>query len=668
MWEAGTLLLHGGATFLWARALFGRTSRVEFLLGFYLIVTLLVVAGGQALSWLHLFGEIRAWFAFQFVALSITLVVGSIHPSLRAAMFQPLRWGGFSLRLEGIRWREGRGLLLAGAVLAGAAILAIQLFLVTAIAPRNWDSLTCHLARMGFYLQQGTLEPFPTSWGTLVIHPTGGVCLHAYAFLVSGRIDSCTQFVNWFSYVVSILAIFGTCRLLGCGRVPSAVAGGTFGLLTNCMLQAVSTQTDMQFAGWVAVAMFFLMHYRVHRRTGDLVAAAVATVLPLGVKASALLVLPALGLLLLYAVGTKAHRQRVRPVAVYSLSALTAFVILIAPLGYIGNIVRHGHPMGPADFRKLHSFDGRSIGAILHHGAVNIARYGLSFSRLDGQAATIGKKQTVYLQPLVEGCESLGIHVNDPEGCRIPIWPYYDCLVAPTTWEDTSWWGVLGVVLVWPCVWIGLLWPGMSLGARTLAAATILFFLTQCFSGPYDPWRGRYFIHGALFALPCVGIVLERCRPRLRWVLIALVLCLGLESGVSTTAIQLASIVRCQDRVAQLASGQPTLVEPIRKYEEAVPPGSKVALHLPGDLYLFPFFGARVDRELRSAVDLFHPQSPDFGDAEFLLFWGKFETTHDGDLPLGQDLYVRRLRPAAPLKNGGESTPRTAGLPAPEHR
>lgn len=652
-WEWGALLLHVLSTYFLVRLLLRPTSRVGFLLGSYLVFTLLIVAGGQVLSSLNLFGDIRAWFGLNAAILAIVTLTVFLYPQAHSLAFARSQWFGSrgGARLSEVLQPRALLFLVPAIVLAG--ILGAQVYLIATVAPRNWDSLTCHLSRMGFYLQQGNLEPFPTTWEAMIVHPTAGVCLHAYAFLISGRVETMTQAVNGLSYLTSILAIYGTCRLLGCRRIPSAVAGTVFGLLTICMLQAVSTQTDMQFAGWVAIAIYQLAHFSVHRRTRDLVIAAVAATLPLGIKSSAFLVLPALGLMALYSASVEtSFARRIRSLLIFSLSAAAAFLLFVAPLGYIGNISRFGHPMGSSGFRRMHSFEGRSLSEVLQFGSTNILRYGLSFARLDGQPAPIAKWEESYLRPIHHGIESLGIKLDNPDACRIPIWPYYDCLVAGKTCEDASWWGILGVLLVWPCVFWALCAPGMSPAARVLAGATFVFLLTQCFSGPYDPWRGRYFIHGALFAVPCVGLVVETIRSRISIGVVTAILCVGLFSGVTTTRIQLQASSPMGDRTAEMLTRNPALLETVRQYEKVVPPGSKVAIRMMGDTYLYPFFGARLDRELHSTADLKKPGPPAMGDADFFLYTSRLAEPAGEDIPLGNNLYLRDLRRAQHSADG----------------
>jgi hypothetical protein len=72
--------------------------------------------------------------------------------------------------------------------------------------------------------------------------------------------------------------------------------------------------------------------------------------------------------------------------------------------------------------------------------------------------------------------------------------------------EDFSYWGALGFLLIWPVVIWLLFERGNHGSGKIFAVAAVVFLIVQAFSGPYDPWRGRYFLSCAPFALIALGM------------------------------------------------------------------------------------------------------------------------------------------------------------------
>jgi hypothetical protein len=229
--------------------------------------------------------------------------------------------------------------------------------------------------------------------------------------------------------------------------------------------------------------------------------------------------------------------------------------------------------------------------------------------------------------------------------------------------EAHSFWGPAGILLVWPAAFV-VLWKGTP-ERRALAVGAVVFLLAQAFSGPYDPFRGRYFLSSAIVVAPLVA---DWLRPRgIATLFIAVAVVLTAAAGVGaalfrsgaplvtvTSGPTYASIFS-QDRAAQLTRQRPAYADAARRYEQFVPPDAVVADLLDADSFEYILWGPRLGRTIlpvgnRSLNDAA------FAKARYLVFATDRLAPRDGDILLGADWWLRML-PAGPAATEGKRSP-----------
>jgi len=651
----------------------GLTAVVSLLLSAYLLARLsrprsltelgllgFLYAGGQvlllgyALSALSALASLPAWCLSNLAGLGLALGL--------------MRWRGLPKAPTGHTLREARdgfrrlpavqqfmlALLGSATALLGLANLAQALFL----APANWDAMAYHLARMAYYLQQGNLSFFDANYWAQVVHPKNATIWLTYAYLVGQRNENLTQLVQYLAYWMTALAVYGIARRSGCRRSASLASALVFCLLTEALMQATTDQDDLLLAALVAAAVYFLLAYRTSGERRDLFYTAMAVAMALGVKSSAGLALPALVIVGAYAF--LAGQRQPSPALRADLPRLLAAGIVCAaafalPAGYGENLALFGHPVGPPEVRQEHSFEGQPLAYALNQGSKNVLRYGVEFLSFDGvpPLGPVIQVQSALRAPLRKADSILGLKLEDTEATRSPFaydqWPFAH--------EDWSYWGIMGFSLVWPAVLLGLLGT-TGATSRVLALASVVFLLIQAYAGPYDPWRGRYFLMLAPFAVPCLGALLSARleKPLLRRGLslyVAVVVTLGCLSAASAVLLRtngpLLSLsgqpsVVGTDRIAQLTRSRPAFAETFRRFEEIVPADAVVAASLPADSYEYPLFGAGLTRTI---IPINHfragPQPPP-SNACYLVFQANVGIVPSvGDTDLGNHWYLRKL-------------------------
>lgn len=623
-----------------------------------------ILIAGYTLSELNAIGRVEVWALFG--ALGFALTLGAAWFRLRKAAERDaiLEWlrqvpawfcAAWSLAARGYRQLSAFERFILSACSVTACILAlVNLGLVVLTAPHCWDSMTYHLARLAYYLQHGSLATYDANYWAQVTHPKNATVLLIFAYQASGRNENLTQLVQFASYLVASLAVYGISRRMGNRRYASLLAAAIFALLVECLMQASTTQNDMLVAALVGCSTYGLFSFRESRRPSHLTLALAATTVALGVKASVVLVLPSLAIVGIHGLSIRSGagggsfrslwRFARRGAGVCALG-LVAGGVCVAPTGYAENWLVYGHPVGPEYVRKLHSFEGEPLGDVLIHGTRNLLRFGFEFLSLDGMPPyrSIVKAQSLMRQAPASLLRALGIDLETREGTRSRF--SYD--KAPSAHEDLSYWGVFGFGLLLPLLLGALAGRIRSAPGRILALACVAFWLAQAYSGPYDPWRGRYFVIMAVLAAPVVGCWIGRSHVRKVRIYVGIVVLLGCSSGFAAVMRRSHGapheVVRL-DRLAQLTRNRPTYTEALRRYEELVPPGATVAVHLPEDSYEYPLFGEKLTRTLIPINGFRHGPQPIPAQADFLLYSSEsYEDRHASDIHLGEDWYLRVL-------------------------
>jgi 4-amino-4-deoxy-L-arabinose transferase-like glycosyltransferase len=538
-----------------------------------------------------------------------------------------------------------------------SVIVIFLISLVTAIfvAPHNWDSMTYHLARVAYYLQNGNLNYFDANYWAQVVHPKNSALVLLFVYLVGGENENLTQIVQLCSYIVAVFSIYGISRLLDFNKTESIFAALVSALLVEWLMQATTTQNDMMLTALTGVSVYCLLRYRASSRLIYLAFVALAIALGLGVKTSYVLVIPSIALIALYSFAKPeiTLSASIRNGFYFIVFLLAALSVLTLPSGLLENYNRFGHPVGPETVVSNHAFSSQTEEYIIHHGTKNLLRYMIEFTSLDGlyPIAQVRRMQEWIRYPAVFANHRLGLDLESTEATRA----YFNLEKKPTSHEDASYWGIWGFGLVFVAVLISLSGFVRNNAVRIMAFATLLFFLAQSYSGPYDPWRGRYFVICAIFSVPLAGLWLRINSDLIRFCL-AVIITIGMASSFSavvfrtnsfifpvhTHGINIESIFS-MDRIGQLTRNRNAYSEAIRNFDALVPPFASVAVYLPGDSFEYPLFGEKITRKIIPI------NSYDKGlqsiplDADFLLYSKNYPCSSIEDVFLGGDWYLRSL-------------------------
>ncbi|MEI6534270.1 MAG: hypothetical protein WCN98_02935 [Verrucomicrobiaceae bacterium] len=513
-----------------------------------------------------------------------------------------------------------RGSLVALLFIILMVVQIAQVTVAVFLAPTEYDSLTYILPRLACYLQHGSLDYFNSNFIAMTVHLKGATLLQIFAFIASGRLENATQLIALGASWTALIGVFGISRILTGRILPSVGAAAVTGLTTNFMMIAVTPQLDMPLTGFFAISLYFLGRWlQSPGRALPPVVAAMTFCMALGYKASALLLVPSMGVVLvLCLVRSKSRPAEVKGSSVkFATAWIFGTLLFVLPAGYVENLRHYGDIMGPESWCRAHIMPGNSPAEFFSEGLRNTARYVIHFVSLDGlpRSPWTIAVQNKLREPLLSLASFAGLNLEQ----RGPERQSFSPRDYSAPHENLSFAGPAFIILLIPGVFAAFLRiPNRSLVA-TLAAGAVLYILAQSFLSRYDPWRGRSFVNLTIMLAPLAASLFclnssnaGRVTTAGGSVLLALACIVsagaGLNSGFFRNSSPLysrpgtimfeGSILGQHDRLWQLCRSNPQFLDRLRRLEAEIPRRSLVATSgFQPDLQ-YPVFGEKLARQI----------------------------------------------------------------------
>lgn len=625
---------------------------------------------GYTLSWLGLLNHTTAWLVGIAAVSALCLVAKTLAGRLVAQRVEAAapdeHFSGAALA------RQIKGEFCAAPVygtlclillFALVAVQIAQVLIAVKLAPANYDSLTYIMPRMAYYLQQGSLDYFDSNFVAMTVHFKGGTLLQIFGYLMTGRAEWAVQWVTLVCSWLTLGSLFGVGLMLTSRVLPAAAAAAAAGLAANFITISVTPQLDMPVTMFLALALYFALRWATGPgRLGDLALSIICIAMACGAKASALLLMPSMGAVLLACWWRKRSELRVGSWAVIAATALLAGVLFVLPSGYHENWARYGHFMGPVSWRKAVILPAKGPAAVAQEALTNAARYATRFIGLDGMPYTeeTAQWQTSLRAPIVALANKVGLDPLAMSEGRQPFLPEQFW----TANEDLSFTGPVLVLLMLPGALLALWRMPNRIMVGALLLAAILYFFAQSASSRYDPWRGRSFVNITLFLAPLAATLFcpsprgksPVCPLLFQAFLVPATLVVvgcGINAGFfrytspfystrGTIAFE-GSLFDQPDRIWQMCRGNLPWLERFRRFDASVPQDACVLLKDVPPEYQYIYWGEGLSRKI-----IFEPshRAP-----THLLFRDRTEKAREGDLPMGSvvygdatvDLYLRKL-------------------------
>src|SRR5579872_437672 len=231
------------------------------------------------------------------IAVMLTEALGALH-QLKPGVVQ-IAWLLILLGAAVTAWRQrakfrielpnGLDAILA---LVIACIFGVIAWTAVLSPPNSADAMAYHLPRIIYWIQQRSVDFFPTPYLNQIMLQPFAEYLMLNTMLISGG-DHFVNLVQWFGCVTSVIAVAGIAGEFGAssrGRILAALFCVT---LPNGILQASGAKNDYVLAAWLAAAAYFLLRTPKDGRPAAALAG-LALGLAAGTKATAYLYAPGL--------------------------------------------------------------------------------------------------------------------------------------------------------------------------------------------------------------------------------------------------------------------------------------------------------------------------------------------------------------------------------------
>lgn len=493
-----------------------------------------------------------------------------------------------------------------------AVAYGVGIGLILYVPPNNYDGLTYHLARVGYWLQYDSLYPWVTANVRQTTFPPNAEFAILWTILLRGT-DQFAGFVQWTAALISAISVYGITRMMSATRAQSIFPALIYLSLSQIQLQSTTVQNDLVVSSFFVSAIYlFILGWRYkHRNT--LIISSMALGLSVGAKSTAAFALPGLfcAVLIFWFVSSISQRRLI----VFWGAACIVGTLLLGAYIYILNTAAYGYPLGIPGFvegvttsTSSHlSPDEEIIQAQysrLETLAINIPRYLVQmadFSSMGSIGQEISQIKYDLFQRLFESTPvaTAGTANQSDWQTTLSVW-----------WgahEDTSWFGPLGWMLFIP----GIIY-GIYRGARhrdpialSLALIPVLFLILHSMFQPYTPAKGRYYVLAITIGAP---LMVWPTLYRRNWRLFVLIsTCLALTTiyvntfhNASKPLLGSRTILN-QDYITLQTSAEtvsPQFATLVRMVNTYIPRNGSLGILVHGDLREYPFFVRGLTRTL----------------------------------------------------------------------
>jgi hypothetical protein len=523
----------------------------------------------------------------------------------------------------------------------------INVFVLFYTYPNEWDSMTGHLVKCAYYLQNGNMDRVSATTWSVDFYPNSLPSLQILGYHIFG--EKGFKLIHYLSYWVFVVTSYLITKEAFGNKKGALFVGLIAGLLPSALIQAATTETDIVQSAYLGLVVYFLL--KVYKETSLKNSLLFALTVSIWVshKVTFLLIGPAVAVLTLYFFKNKAEvRKKTLPTIGLML---IGFAIYVLPNGYVGNVKEVGKfSLGalsaPEEVMKWHGIENYSKIDKIKNFEFNILRYSSDFLQLDGIRNTefgkgINKSFRTLPNKFFEkfALERKMYWVVFPfEMMGNPQMNYY---------KERPFWGIISFMLVIPILFIIILLGRKRENSEeyklaiVFAFAGLIHFLSLCFSAPYDPIKGRYFMNMAVWFLPLLAWFFKMEKGRLYLLICSFIIVItGLLTLTHRGLYPLVgeNNVFEIDRITQLNSTRPEGTEAYINFEKLVPENAIVALGTQQEHedYVYPLWGKDFKRKLipihpfRSAV------KPIPKEAEYLFYSEGVIPFEDGDIQLNE--------------------------------
>ena len=441
----------------------------------------LLVAITETLSLFHLFNRpalIAAW------AVS----------ALAAVTWALLKWRKPAFHIPKIS-----GLLQWFQIISIVGIAALTGVIAILAAPNNWDSMTYHLSRVVHWIQNGSVNHYPTSILWQLFHPVYAEYEVAHFQLLSGS-DRLAQIPQWLSMLGCVAGVSFITKQLG-GTLRSQIFAAFFtATIPMGILQATTTQNDYVVAFWLVCLAALILEAR--RNSSRALPIMIGASLGLAILTKTTAYLYALPFMLYYGIR---DLRRLGYRFLYFVLVISLISLALNLPHFARNMDLFGSPFGPENELSRHQNEAISLKGTLSNVIRNLGLY----------AGSIEPVNQVLFESVEKLHDWMNLDVNDP---RFTVGDHSFTIETPEFHEDRT--GSSLHLLVLGLSFVVLLFKRKNLESRDFMVYGFLVlcgFILFCILLRWMPWHTRLHLPLLVLGGAWAGLLPEISKKWVLW-------------------------------------------------------------------------------------------------------------------------------------------------------
>ncbi|MCB9772616.1 MAG: glycosyltransferase family 39 protein [Candidatus Omnitrophica bacterium] len=371
-------------------------------------------------------------------------------------------------------------------------------------APNNWDSMTYHLPRVMHWIQNQSVEHYPTAILRQLYQPPGAefIILH---FQILTDSDRFANFAQWFSMIGCVFVLSLIAKEFGVGKTGQLLTGFLAATIPMGILQGSSTQNDYVASFWLVCFVYFQLRiFRNNKAKGQCWPEIVGMALSLGfglLTKGTIYIFVISWLIWFFVSGLLKNQKRV-----FQYCLVIGLICLVVNVGfYTRNMMLFGHPLsaGSEDYINKGGVIGNGISNVIRNAALHIG--------------TPSSQINAFLKDKIIGFHTMmGLNENEVNNS----WGEFE-IRTPTMSEDIAGnpFHFLLIVCVFIFVFVSM---KKEVLLRRYALMIIAAFLLFCMLFKWQLFHSRLHLPLFLLSMPIVAVMVTKMRTQ--WLSVVLVI------------------------------------------------------------------------------------------------------------------------------------------------
>jgi 4-amino-4-deoxy-L-arabinose transferase-like glycosyltransferase len=368
-------------------------------------------------------------------------------------------------------------------------------FLVAWVSPPNtFDSMTYHMSRVMHWVQNGSVDFYPTPILRQLLSAPWAEYAILQAVLLSGN-DRFANLIQWSSMVGSIVIVAGLAKELGANRRGQIFAALFCATLPMGILQSTSTQNDYVVGFWLVCCGYQVLGYYRSKKAIDAIVLSLALGLAVLTKPTAYIyAAPLIAWIIIYSL----YERKAK--ATITLCGCLLLAVLVNLGHYYRNYDFSGTPLGQTLDTGDYSYENAAFGPRVTVSNIlrNIGLHLESRTSFDGLAQRSIERVHKLLQ----------ISIADQR----TTWPEYAFRVQgrkPHEDYAGNLWHTLLVLLI---IATYFFWTKRDARITGYVLSLLVAFLLFCTLLRWQPWHSRLQLPLYILWAPVVGLLLGRAH------------------------------------------------------------------------------------------------------------------------------------------------------------